>query len=499
MTGEILTVAQIAAADAAAAAAGVPTLQLMENAGRAVADAIGRRWTPRPTAVLCGPGNNGGDGYVVARILRERGWDVWVEYLADPASLNGDASSMARSWTGPSMPISESNRMAELFVDALFGAGLSRPLQNHARRLASASHRMAGRIVAVDVPSGLHGDRAAPLGDVAFRADVTVTFARPKPAHVLEPGRSLCGDVEVADIGIPDAVIAEQSVACRRNTPDLWSLAWPSPPPVSHKYDRGHTVVVSGGAASTGAARLAAQGALRVGSGLVTVAAPPGAVLVNAAHLTAVMVRSADGSAGLAALLADRRRNSVVLGPGLGVGPATRDLVETALASTAAVTLDADALTSFETDPEALFAALRSPAVLTPHAGEFERLFPGVLASASNRIEAARQAARRSRAVVVLKGRDTVIAAPDGRAAVNEGAPPSLATAGSGDVLAGLVGGLLAQAMPAFEAACAGVWVHGRAASRFGRGLTADDLPHLIPAAVSEVCDRRFALHARLS
>jgi NAD(P)H-hydrate epimerase len=483
MPQEILTVAEMTAADRAAAAAGVPTLELMEAAGRAVADAIGARFAPRPTAILCGPGNNGGDGWVCARHLRARGWDVWVETLADPAALEGDAAVMARRWAGPVMPIAGGNRMAGLFVDALFGAGLSRPLEGEARRLAEVSAHMRDRVVAVDVPSGLSGDGARPLGDVAFQAALTVTFHRPKPAHLLYPGRALCGEVIVADIGIPERAMPA-GVAAFRDTPDLWRAAYPVPAAEGHKYGRGHLVAVSGGLSTTGAARLSARGALRIGAGLVTVASPPDALLVNAAQLTAIMVRRFDGPDGLSELLSDRRRNAVVIGPGLGLEVA-RPLVAAALASGAATVVDADAITAFADDPPALFAAIRGPVVLTPHAGEFDRLFPGVADAAANKIEAARTAARTSGAVVLLKGPDTVVAAPDGRAAVNADAPPWLATAGSGDVLAGLVGGLLAQHMPPFEAASAAVWLHGRAAHAFGPGLVAEDLPEALPRVLA--------------
>lgn len=482
MTDEVLTVEQCYAADAYAAAHGVATLDLMEQAGRAVADEIARRWTPRPIAVLCGPGNNGGDGFVAARHLNARGWDVWVETLTDIAALKGAAAEMARRWSGETIRIAESNRMADLFVDALFGAGLSRPLEAEARRLAAASPKYKDRVIAIDVPSGLAGDSGKALGDCAFDAGLTVTFFRKKPAHLLLPGRALCGEIVVADIGIPEAALAEIKPNLFENGPALWNFPWPKTD--GHKYTRGHCVVVSGPAHATGAARLAARGALRIGAGLVSVASPPDAVAVNAAALTAIMVKPFSGSRGLADLLKDERLNAVVVGPGCGIGLATEELAAAVLRTKAAAVLDADALTAFRGEPKVLFALLRQPAVLTPHEGEFERLFPGLLARAPGKVEAVRAAATTAKCVVLLKGADTVIAAPDGRAAINSNAPPALATAGSGDVLAGFIGGLLAQGVAPFEAAAMAVWLHGAAASQFGPGLIAEDLPEQLPAVL---------------
>jgi NAD(P)H-hydrate epimerase len=488
MPHEILTVAQCYEADRYAAEHGVPSLTLMENAGRAVVDEICRRWTMRPTAVLCGPGNNGGDGFVVARHLKERGWEVWVESLLAVSALKGDAAEMAKRWSGTIRSLSESNPVAELYVDALFGAGLSRPLEGEALRFAEFSEHVGSHVVAIDVPSGLHGDTAKPLGGICVSAGLTVTFFRKKPAHVLMPGRHLCDQVVVADIGIPDGAIAKDQPRLTENLPPRTLYPWPRPD--GHKYARGHCMVVSGPAHATGAARLAARGALRMGAGLVSVASPSEAVPVNAAALTAIMVKPFHGAAGLAELLKDRRFNAVVIGPGCGVGAATQDLVTAVLASGAAAVLDADALTSFHEDPAALFRLLRQPSVLTPHEGEFERLFKGVLAESQNRIEAARAAAAMAGCTVLLKGPDTVIAAPDGLATVNTHAPPALATAGSGDVLAGFIGGLMAQGLDSYKAARAAAWLHGEAAFQFGPGLIAEDLPEMLPAVLRSLRDR---------
>ena len=482
MTSEVLTNEECYAADRFAAAHGVATLELMEQAGRAIADEIAKRWTPRPIAVLCGPGNNGGDGFVAARHLNARGWDVWVETLVDVADLKGDAAEMARRWQGETIRIAESNRMADLFVDALFGAGLSRPLEGEAKRLALASPEYRDRIVAVDVSSGLHGDTGKPLGGVAFEAGLTVTFFRKKPAHLLLPGRELCGEVVVADIGIPEAAIGAIKPTLFENGPALWRYPWPKAG--GHKYARGHCVVVSGPAHATGAARLAARGALRIGAGLVSVASPPAAVPVNAAALTAIMVKPFNGPDGLADLLKDARFNAVVIGPGCGVGVETQKLVAAVLKSRAGAVLDADALTSFHGEPKVLFALLREPTVLTPHEGEFERLFPGLLASSKSKVEAARAAAALAKCTVLLKGADTVVAAADGRAVINSNAPPALATAGSGDVLAGFIGGLMAQGVSSFDAAAMAAWLHGEAANTVGPGLISEDIPECMPAVL---------------
>ena len=476
MAREILTVAQMTAADRFAVAHGVPSLTLMENAGRAVADEICARWSPRPTAVLCGPGNNGGDGFVVARLLRQRGWDVRVAQFAVDTPYPPDALEMLRRWAGGATHLAFDG--AELVVDALFGAGLSRPLTDVPANAVAKLNASSIPVVAIDVPSGLSGDTGKPMGDACVEADLTVTFFRKKSAHVVASARKFVGEVVVADIGIPDDAAAGATLF--ENGPELWSYPWPAPD--GHKYGRGHCVVVSGPAHATGAARLAARGALRIGAGLVSVASPPDAVAVNAAHLTAIMVKPFNGLGNdLGALLEDARLNAVVLGPGAGTGEATRAMVRAALAAKAAAVLDADALTAFKDDPAAMLALLREPAVLTPHDGEFERVFPGLLAGSQTRVEAARAAASAAHCTVLLKGPDTVIAAPDGRAIVNTNAPPSLATAGSGDVLAGFIGGLMAQRVDSFRAAAMAAWLHGEAAYRFGPGLIAEDLPEVLP------------------
>jgi len=478
----------MAQADRLAIASGIAGIQLMENAGRAVADAVaGRHPLGTPVTVVAGPGNNGGDGFVAARVLATRGYKVRLLALAPPDRLKGDAAEAARRFAGTVEPASpQALSGAGVVIDALFGAGLDRPVEGTARALIEAMNACRAAIVAVDLPSGINGSTGA-IMSASVKAAESITFFRRKPGHLLLPGRLRCGKVRVVDIGIPADVLGTVRPRTFANGPDLWGQAFPVPQVVGHKYARGHAVVVSGEMSRTGAARLAARGALRAGAGLVTLASPREALAVNAAASLAVMVRPVDGAAELAHLLADRRFNAIALGPGGGVGRAMRDLVAAALDGERAVVLDADALTSFAEDPAALWggiAARRGQAtVLTPHQGEFARLFKeAAVRDAASKLHAARAAATRSQAVIVLKGADTVIAAPDGRAAISDNAPPWLATAGSGDVLAGMITALLAQGMPAFESACAAVWVHGEAAAAFGPGLIAEDLPEALPA-----------------
>ncbi len=415
-------------------------------------------------------GNNGGDGYVVARKLAEAGWPVRTLSMARER-LAGDAATAAGAWSGPDAPLDAAGVAgAELVVDALFGAGLARPLPPVAREALEAAERSGAAMVAVDLPSGLPGDAPAPLG-YAPRCALTVTFHRKKPAHVLEPGRQLCGEVVVVDIGLADPV----GVTLFENGPGLWGARFPWPAVAAHKHARGRLVVVSGRMSHTGAARLAARGGLRIGAGVVTVLSPPDAVLVNAAHLEAVMLKAFAGPAELE--LAAAGASAAVIGPAAGVSDATAENVLGLAETVPSIVVDADGLTVFKDDPARLFAALDARDVLTPHPGEFERIFPGLLAASPDRIAAARAAAARAGAVVLLKGPDTVIAAPDGRAAVNTNGSPWLATAGSGDVLAGFIGGLLAQGMASFDAACAAAWIHAACAEAHGPGLIAEDLP----------------------
>lgn len=473
----LLTVDEMYAADKGAVEAGIASDTLMENAGAAVTQAIQDRWQPCPIAILCGPGNNGGDGFVVARLLRNAGWNVRLALLGDAQSLSGDARLNAERWDGEIERLSPAVlEDAELVVDAIFGAGLAREIEENVRAVLEAIGDRP--TVAIDVPSGVHGDSGAVMG-IAPRARLTVTFFRRKPGHLLLPGRVYCGETLVADIGIPDAVLQTAKPKQAANQPGLWAQRFPWPKLDDHKYSRGHAVV-TGGRHMTGAARLAAQAAQRVGAGLVTAIVPSEAFVVYKITLSSVLVHSFLDTAGFAEFIGERRVSACLVGPGLGLSGATRERALAALRTGKPVVLDADALTVFEDATELLFDAISGPCVLTPHDGEFARLFD----VEGDKLTRVRRAAALSGAVVVSKGADTVIAAPDGRAAINDNAPPDLATGGSGDVLAGFVTGLLAQGQDPFDAACMAVWLHGAAAAEFGPGLVADDLIETLPAVL---------------
>lgn len=478
-------------ADAAAIAAGTSGLTLMARAGQAVADGV-ESMTPPGSEILvvAGPGNNGGDGFVAASLLAGRGYRVSVALLGSRERLKGDAARAAGRWTGEVVPLRDARwKRADVIIDALFGTGLARDLEGDAR-LAVEHMNASGRpILAVDIPSGIDSDSGEVRG-AAVLADRTITFAARKPGHLLLPGRRFCGTVDLVDIGVDPQAPATTRIATFANRPVLWQGALPRPDLGWHKYERGHTLVASGGATRTGAARLAARAALRIGSGLVTVASPPEAIGVNASHLTAVMLRGCNGPEGLYGILKDERFNALVLGPALGVHAATRAMVAVAIQARRCLLLDADALTSFEGLASELHQAFHgAPTVITPHEGEFSRLFKGHpdLLDPSSKLERARRAAAYIGAVVIVKGMDTVVAAPDGRAAINENGTPYLATAGSGDTLCGIIAGLMAQHMPAFEAACAGVWIHAEAGSSFGPGLTSEDLADLLPGVLRQL------------
>lgn len=482
----LYTISQMRQADAGAIAAGVAGIELMENAGAAVADVIRDTYESAKTVILAGPGNNGGDGFVVARHLSQAGWPVQVAMLGDPSVLRGDAAMARDRWEGSVIDLEASALDgAGIVVDALFGAGLARPIGEPAASVLKTASAAKVPIVAVDIPSGIHGDTGQVHG-VAAKAEVTVTFHRAKSGHFLLPGREYVGRLVIADIGIPDSVDQSLDIALFANKRSLWLGSFPKRETASHKYHHGHALVLGGGMASSGAARLAARAALRAGAGLVTALCPASALPVYAAALTAVMVRPIAGDdESFAQELADSRRNAILLGPGSGIGEALCRKVEGALASSKAVILDADALTSFEAEPKRLFESIRKNGrvLLTPHEGEFSRLF-GVK---GDKLHRARRAASSSGATVLLKGADTVVASPDGRASILTEAPPTLATAGSGDVLAGIALGLIAQSMLIFEAASAAAWLHAEAAKTFGPGLIAEDLADQLPEIFSRL------------
>ena len=489
----LLSVDEMYRADTLAEAGGVPSLDLMEAAGAAIAGEIQTRWPERPVVVLAGPGNNGGDGFVVARLLAERGWPVRLallgakEKLKDAAAVN--AERWAEKWKGEVEELTPAILDGgPLVVDALFGAGLTRPLEDGALAVVERLNEAGlARLdcVSVDIPSGVHGDSGEILGG-APKAAVTVTFFRAKPGHYLLPGREYCGEIIVADIGIPDTVLGEISPRTFLNGPDLWLGGFPWPDAADHKYSRGHAVVV-GGAEMTGAARLAGMGARRLGAGLVTIAAPPEAFAVYAAEEPGTLVKAVEDAGAFRALLADPRKNAVLAGPGLGLSEATRERVLAVLESGKAAVIDADGLSVFKDRPESLFKAISGPCLLTPHEGEFKRLF----SLEGDKVSRVRSAAELSGAVVLLKGADTVIAEPSGKAVINNTGTPDLATAGSGDVLAGMALGLMTQGMAALKAASAAAWLHGALAEKIGPGLIAEDLPGKLPEMLRDL--RAFA------
>jgi NAD(P)H-hydrate epimerase len=474
----LLDAREMGEADRLTVVGGTSVSQLMENAGGGVASEVVRRWSARRVTVLCGPGNNGGDGFVAARRLAAAGWNVRVALLGSPDRLQDPARYHADQWCGIIEALTPAAvDSAELVIDAIFGAGLSRPLGGAAKDTLGVASTRGIPIVAVDIPSGVEGDTGENLGAVA--AVLTVTCFRKKPGHLLYPGRALCGDLVVTDIGTPPAVLLQIVPQTFENDPVLWRAALPRLRPCGSKYTRGHALI-SGGYPMTGAARMAARAAARMGAGLTTIAVPAVALPIYATALTSIMVTPLGAPAEFDAVLGDPRITGVLIGPGAGVGEATRARTLAVLAARRPTLIDADAITSFKEDPETLMHAIEGPCVMTPHEGEFERIFD----ASGDKLARTRRAAARSGAVIVLKGSDTVIAAPDGRAIINSNAPATLATAGSGDVLSGMVLGLLAQGMEPFLAAAAAVWLHGAAAREFGPGLLAEDLPDLIPGVL---------------
>lgn len=496
--GELLTTDEMGKADSLAMARGpFDGYGLMLNAGRAVAREVLARAGGAPVVhVLCGPGNNGGDAYVAAAVLRQSGVETKLYALANPRK-GSDAAQAAMAEQFDIWPLERFlPDAADLVVDGLFGAGLQRPLEGEAAAAVARCAQTGCRVIAIDLPSGISGDSGKILG-IAFEAEATVTFFRKKPGHLLYPGRSRCGDLSVVDIGIPESVLTELHVDCFENAPPLWRAHLPIAAVETHKYARGAVDVFSGGPQSTGAARMAAMAAQRAGAGAVTVHSPASAMQVNASHLTSIMLARCDTAADIVTLLEDGRKRAFVLGPGFGIGEKVRDFADILLqqesedGSNRGLVLDADGITSFAERPRQLaehVAASAVPLVLTPHEGEFRRLFPRLAEDESlSKVDRARQAAGFMGATVIYKGPDTVIASPDGRAAINSNGSPALATAGSGDVLAGIVAALLTQDMPAFEACCASVWLHAEVGRIAGTHAIAEDLASLLPAAFREL------------
>ena len=486
---ELLSVEEMYLADRLAIDGGVAGSMLMETAGEGIAIQIQRKWPPGRALVLCGPGNNGGDGYVVARRLQEAGWQIDLASISDPELLKGDAALMRDQWNGPILSLARAEVAdIDLVVDAVFGAGFSRYLESDLASFFARIKRELIPVVAVDMPSGVNGDTgAADAG--AIPAAMTVSFFRAKPGHFLYPGRAYCGELKIIDIGIDADYLEEIDPETHLNDPELWRDDLPSLGPEIQKYSRGHAAVVGGGIASTGAARLAARASLRAGAGATTVVSPPSALQTYAAALEAVMVIALSEGQAFEDWLRDKRIGTVLVGPGNGVTERTRKFTSIALESPANVILDADGLTVFRDDPDTLFSLIaekeHGEVVITPHEAEFERIF----SLAGSKLDRARTAASLSGAVVLLKGADTVIATPDGKAVINYNAPPYLATAGSGDVLAGLITGFFSGGMSAFSAASAAAWIHGEAGSMVGPGLIAEDIETVVPSILRKLLD----------
>lgn len=470
----LFTPAAMGAVDRSAIEGGLSGPGLMERAGAAVAASALEHWPGlKRGVILCGPGNNGGDGHVIARYLAGAG--VPVERFGMTPKKGTDAAWAYDSFPGAIHTLADYQpEQGDLVIDALFGAGLDRAVSDEIAKLIERVELAKIPVLAVDLPSGLSGYSGRPTGP-CFLAQRTVTFAALKTGHVLLPGRDLCGELEVADIGIPARLIASDDPVFI-NDPSIYGTTSAEIAASSHKYTRGHLVVFSGPLISSGAARMSAMAGLRAGAGLVTVASPPGAVMAQSAHLTAVMQRSIVDADALSEWLEDDRLAAFVLGPGFGNSELAKHYARMVLEAGRALVLDADGLTAFgETITD--LSAYDAPKVLTPHEGEFRRLFPDLLDDDNlSKIDRARRAASHVNAIVVYKGADTVIAAPDGRAAVNCDAPAKLATAGSGDVLAGIIGAFLANGRYAFEAACAAVALHSEAARRAPDRMTAEDL-----------------------
>jgi hydroxyethylthiazole kinase-like uncharacterized protein yjeF len=472
---------------------GISSYSLMENAGLAVADAVqALAGSPCRVVVLAGPGNNGGDGAIAAVELDSLEYEVHVVRIVTEQKSYGDANRAFQSWHHPieiislnEIELSDTTSTlilsADVVVDAMFGAGLTRPLSGIVAAMVKLVNDGPAQVVAVDVPSGLSGNTHNVNGP-CVEAELTVTFFLHKPAHFLYPGRQLCGSVLLAQIGLDNEQLDQHEPNCYLNEPAVFYSMMPRINTIGHKFHRGHVLVRSGPVESTGAARLSAETALRCGAGLVTVATSHDALLVNAAHLTAVMLKCCDTEHAWKEQLADPRITTVVVGPGNGISEGTRNSVISSLESEKQCVLDADALSCWSDNNwrhefMKVMASTTASVVLTPHAGEFEHLF-GNLSDEQfpSKLHKALEAASQSRAVIVYKGADTVVASPDGRSSINANAPPWLATAGTGDVLAGLIAALLAQGMPPFEASCAAVWLHGAAAESLGYPLCSEDL-----------------------
>lgn len=484
----LLTTQQAQALDKAAIGLGVSGESLMESAGKAVAatlaDYIGTPLEAGGTVIiLCGPGNNGGDGFVAARHLEEWGYPVSLRCSVLPSALKDDAKLAADKWHGPVETMTSTGfGDAAAIVDCLFGVGLNKAIEGEIAEIVEAVNNAETFVLAVDVPSGLSADTGLPMGP-CVEAGATATFTFKKVGHAIVPGRYLSGgnsNIVVSDIGVPDKAFLGINSLEFENIPDFWGTNFPFSGPQTHKYERGHMLVLGGKEPTLGASRLASIAGLRVGAGLVTLAAPSETYPVQASALMDVMVRRFDSAFGFMGIVNDPRIKAVLVGPGAGLGEKTVDLVKQVGAKNKHLVLDADALASLVNRVDVIHDLKSPEIVLTPHEGEFAELFPKFDFN-KDRLDAVRRAAKSTKTVIVLKGVSTVVAAPDGRVTIATNAPSWLSVGGTGDVLSGMICGLMTQGMPAFEAASAGVWLHGEAGMKAGRGLIASDLLDVIP------------------
>ena len=473
----VLTTKETRAIEQQTVSSGTSFYTLMQTAGAAVYKEITKHFLPHVTVVLCGPGNNGGDGYVVANLLEQAGWAVKVATKSFSTHMSDFAIEHRNNYKGEVVDLNAAAlQNCDLVVDGLFGTGLTRSLSDDYATIVEMINESSIDCVAIDIPSGINTDTGEIMG-TAIKAHTTVTFSYRKPGHLLMPGKAYTGKLICKPIGL--ANLKENDIHLTVNRPSLWYEQLPAPRLTDHKYNRGH-LLVRGGEEMTGAARLAAASARRVGAGMVTLACAPSVRQIYALSAPGLITTTLDKENSFKTRLLEKPKSAALLGPGNGVTKETRMAVLDTLDTKTPCVLDSDALTVFQKDPQTLFDHITGPCILTPHAGEFKRLFD----LSGDKVTQARKAAQISGAVVLFKGPDTVIAHPDGLVVVQDNAPPTLATAGTGDVLAGLISGLMAQGLSPFTAACIATWIHGEAASAFGLGLIAEDLIEAIPGII---------------
>jgi len=461
-------------------------IQLMEQAGSSAVEQICHHYSPIPTLVLCGPGNNGGDGFVIARLLAQQGFNVQVAQALPKGHYQNDAAIMEQKYIGEAIALEEcckviDDQQYQLVIDALFGTGLNRPIEGIYHTVLQKVSTLKAPIVAIDIPSGINGNTGQVQG-IAAPAMLTVTFAFKKLGHTLIPGRDYCGKIIVTDIGHPPNLLQDIRSDYIENHPELWQKYLPSPSNQSHKYNRGYTLIYGGPIACTGASRMASYAALRAGAGICSIACTPAALPIYAASVTAIMTKSYSSDAELNKMLDSNKLNALLIGPGAGVNDTTRRHTLMMLNTQLPCVLDADALTCFSDNPQILFNAIKqrnAATILTPHSGEFDRIFG--ITTPEKRIESVMKAAMNSGAIIILKGADSIIGTPDGNVTINTHASFHLATAGAGDVLAGIIAGLLATNMPPYKAVQAAIWIHGECGIRCGKGLIAEDLIDVLP------------------